>query len=72
VLALDFDLVRKAWPEGWLRWLAGRGPASRLAKITVWAAQRRESFTHAYERVRLCRVTELSERNLNFSRQVLP
>jgi hypothetical protein len=50
--------------------VAGHGTASKLAKITVWAAQRRESFTQRYERVRLCRVAESEERDLTFGRRV--
>jgi hypothetical protein len=41
-----------------------------LAKITVDVAQRRESFTHRYERVKLSRAAESAERDLTFSRQV--
>jgi preprotein translocase subunit SecA len=72
MLALDFPLVRKAWPAAWLRWLASRGSASSLANVTLGLAQRRESFTHPNERVKLCRVATLVERDLNFSRQVQP
>jgi preprotein translocase subunit SecA len=70
MLALDFPLVRKAWPATWLRWLAGLGSASGLANVTLGLAQRRESFTQRNERVKLCRVATLVERDLNFSRQV--
>ena len=70
MLALEFALVRKAWPAAWLRWLAGRSRTSGLAKLTIWLAQRRESFTQRYERVKLSRVAESVERDLTFSRQV--
>ncbi|MDE2606726.1 MAG: hypothetical protein KGL68_12485 [Burkholderiales bacterium] len=72
MLALDFPLVRKAWPAAWLRWLAGLGSASSLANVTLGLAQRRESFTQRNERVKLCRVATLVERDFNFSRQVQP
>jgi preprotein translocase subunit SecA len=70
MLAADFPLLRRWWPAAWLVWLAGRRSPGMLAKITVDVAQRRQSFTHRYERVKLSRATESAERDLTFSRQV--
>ena len=70
MLALDFALVRKAWPAAWLEWLARHRTDFLLTFVTVSLSQRRESFTQRYERVKLCRVAELVERDLTFSRQV--
>jgi preprotein translocase subunit SecA len=70
MLAADFPLLRRWWPGAWLAWLATRQAPEMLAKITVDVAQRRESFTHRYERVKLSRAAESAERDLTFSRQV--
>jgi preprotein translocase subunit SecA len=70
MVALDFPVVRRWWPDWWLLWLARRMPTSALSKITIWLAQRRESFTQRYQRVKLGRVADSEERDLTFSRQV--
>ncbi|HYE38969.1 MAG TPA: hypothetical protein VEB23_03505, partial [Ramlibacter sp.] len=71
LLAADFPLLRQWWPAWWLRLVAEGKPLERVANLTVSLAQRRESFTHRYERVKLSRVAESLERDLTFSRQVL-
>jgi preprotein translocase subunit SecA len=70
MVAADFPLLRRWWPSWWLALVAGPGALGRLAKITVALAQRRESFTHRYQRVKLSRVAESAERDLTFSRRV--
>jgi preprotein translocase subunit SecA len=68
--ALDFPLLRRWWPAGWLRWLARRRVPGVVAFATVALAQARQSFTERNERVKLCRVVAAEERDLTFSRQV--
>jgi preprotein translocase subunit SecA len=68
--AADFPLLRRWWPASWLARAARPGAAQVLAKITVAVAQRRESFTNRYERVKLSRIAESLEKDLTFSRQV--
>ena len=69
-LAADAPLLRRWWSAGWLALAAGPDKSKVLAKITVLVAQRRESFTNRYERVKLGRIVESAERDLTFSRQV--
>ena len=70
LLAADFPVLRRWWPAWWLRAL-GRGQTlAKLSNLTVSLAQRRESFTHRYARVKLSRVADSLERDLTFSRQV--
>jgi hypothetical protein len=68
--ALDFPLLQRWWPAGWLRWLARRRVPGVVAFATVALAQARQSFTERNERVKLCRVVAAEERDLTFSRQV--
>lgn len=70
VAALDFPLLQRWWPAGWLRWLARRRVPGVVAFATVTLAQARQSFTERNERVKLCRVVAAEERDLTFSRQV--
>jgi preprotein translocase subunit SecA len=70
MLAVDFPLLQRWWPAWWLQWLARKAPSSAMAKITLSLAQRRESFTLRYQRVKLSRVADSQERELTFSRQV--
>lgn len=70
LVALDFALLRKWWPAWWLDLLRRRGMPRSLSNVTVWAAQRRESFTQRSLRVKLCQVAAVEERDLTFSRQV--
>ncbi|NML45814.1 hypothetical protein HHL11_18850 [Ramlibacter sp. G-1-2-2] len=71
LLAADFPLLVRWWPARWLRWLAHAGRPRALANVTLWLAQRRESFTHRYDRVKLSHVAASEDRDLTFSRQVL-
>jgi preprotein translocase subunit SecA len=71
LLAADFGLLLRWWPANWLRWLARPERSPALAHATIWLAQRRESFTHRYERVKLSRIAASEESELTFSRQVL-
>lgn len=71
LLATDFPVLRRWWPLRWLRMVVEGKPLQAVANLTVSLAQRRESFTHRYERVKLGRVAESLERDLTFSRQVL-
>jgi preprotein translocase subunit SecA len=68
--AADFPLLRRWWPAGWLAFAARPAAAQVLGKITIAVAQRRESFTGRYQRVKLSRVAESLEKDLTFSRQV--
>ena len=68
--ALDFPLLQRWWPAGWLRWLARRCVPAVVTSATVTCAQARQSFTERNERVKLCRVVAAEERDLTFSRQV--
>jgi preprotein translocase subunit SecA len=70
MLALDFALVRRWWPQWWLRVLSSRGVPAGLANTTLWLAQRQESFTQYCDRVKLRRVTAVEERDLTFSRRI--
>ena len=70
LVALDFPLLRKWWPAWWLDALARHGIPESLANVTLWAAQRRESFTQRSLRVKLCQAVASEERDLTFSRQV--
>ena len=70
MLAADFALLQRHWPAWWLSWLSHHKKAGTLANITLWLAQRRESFTYRYERVKLGRIAASEERDLTFSRQV--
>lgn len=69
MLAIDFPLLRRWWPRWWLEAVQRRGSPA-LIKITLSVAQRREAFTHRYQRVKLSRVADSEERDLTFSRQV--
>jgi hypothetical protein len=70
MLATDFPLLKRWWPHWWLAWLGRHAKAGTLAKVTLWLAQLRESFTYRYERVKLGRIAASEERDLTFSRQV--
>ncbi len=70
MVALDFALPVRWWPAWWLSLLVRHGVPEKLANLTVWLSQRRESFTQRNERVRLCRGAASEERDLTFSRQV--
>ena len=70
LLALDFPLLQRWFPQGWL-WLLRRFGCPRLlSSATARLAQVFESFTQRKQRVTLCRVSESEERELTFSRQV--
>lgn len=69
MVAADFALFRKWWPTWWLRRLSGR-VSPMLTNLTVTVAQRRESFTQRKDRVKLCQLAAVEERDLTFSRQV--
>jgi preprotein translocase subunit SecA len=71
LLAADFPVLRRWWPAWWLRAVVEAPGLRMLATLTVSIAQRRESFTHRYERAKLSRVGEALERDLAFGRQVL-
>jgi len=68
--AADFALLRRWWPAGWLALAARPGAPQVLGKITIAVAQRRESFTARYQRVKLSRIAESQDKDLTFSRQV--
>ena len=71
IVAADFALLRKWWPEWWLRGLAlANRPA--VANLTIKVAQWRESFAQRKDRVKLCQIAAFEERDLTFSRQVKP
>ncbi|MBE7369258.1 DEAD/DEAH box helicase [Ramlibacter pallidus] len=70
MVAADFPLLQRWWPSWWLRWRARSAPGSAGTKITLSLAQRRESFTLRYQRVKLSLVAESQARELTFSRQV--
>jgi preprotein translocase subunit SecA len=70
MVAADFPLLRRWWPASWLARAVRPGAPQVLAKITLAVAQRRESFTNRYARVKLSRVAESVEKDLTFSRQV--
>jgi preprotein translocase subunit SecA len=68
LLALDFPLIERWWPAGWLHFLGRLGCPALISNPTVFLTQAFESFTQKKQRVTLCRVTETEERELTFSR----
>lgn len=68
--AADFALLAKWWPAAWLGRAARPDAPEVLAKITIGVAQRRESFTNRYQRVKLSRIADSLDKDLTFSRQV--
>jgi len=72
MLALDFPLMRRWLPAGWLALLAAAGCPRVLSAGTVRLAQSLESFTQKKQRVTLRRVSETEERELTFGRRGVP
>ena len=72
MLALDFPLLRRWLPAGWLRLVASAGCPRLLSAGTVRLAQSLEAFTQRKQRVTLQRVSETEERELTFGRRGVP
>jgi preprotein translocase subunit SecA len=70
LLALDFPLIQRWWPEWWLALVGQLGCPAVLCWPTVRLAQARESFTQKKQRVTLSRVSASQEQELTFSRQL--
>lgn len=70
LLALDFPLLQRWSPRGWLALLRRLECPEVLSWVTARLAQALESFTEMKRRVTLCRVAESEERELTFSRRM--
>lgn len=68
MVAQDFPLLRRWLPSWWETLIKRLGFPRSFVAASLWAAQVAEVCTRTKQRVRLSRVAENEERDLNFSR----